>query len=255
MYSYDSMKLLYDPDNSKSYGDFDPSQPGYDVYAEAITQGCIGHRPGARVLDIGCGTGRWFHCLRDVKLLVGLDASLNMLNIAHRRLPELDALSHTECLLFEADIRKLMFMPDSFDFIYSTGVLGEYVPFDQVLLESILSWLSVRGSCFITIVDKDAFRNYEDRLLDSRKPSLKYSIRKLITPLAKVAVNINMVNFFPCTIAKQMHILYDFSQFYMTKKELTDVLNKVSMPFTYELISFQDRKHVHFGLKLFKSGK
>src|SRR5689334_17015007 len=34
------------------------------------------------VLDIGCGTGRYFHCLRNVNKLTGLDLSAEMLRAA-----------------------------------------------------------------------------------------------------------------------------------------------------------------------------
>src|ERR1041385_9228822 len=34
------------------------------------------------VLDVGCGTGRYFHCLKNVDLLIGLDISPEMLKAA-----------------------------------------------------------------------------------------------------------------------------------------------------------------------------
>src|SRR5437867_2451402 len=34
------------------------------------------------VLDVGCGTGRYFHCLKNVEQLVGIDVSPDMLRAA-----------------------------------------------------------------------------------------------------------------------------------------------------------------------------
>src|ERR1700743_2616180 len=36
------------------------------------------------VLDVGCGTGRYFHCLHNVKQLVGVDVCDEMLKIAEK---------------------------------------------------------------------------------------------------------------------------------------------------------------------------
>src|SRR5919199_3734443 len=37
------------------------------------------------VLDLGCGTGRYFHCLQHVERLIGIDIALDMLK--HARSP------------------------------------------------------------------------------------------------------------------------------------------------------------------------
>src|SRR6266851_5118992 len=34
------------------------------------------------VLDLGCGTGRYFHCLQHTERLIGIDVALNMLKYA-----------------------------------------------------------------------------------------------------------------------------------------------------------------------------
>src|SRR5262249_55311880 len=40
--------------------------------------------PGARVLDVGCGTGRWIRRFGEMGLLpVGIDSTIGMLNLAH----------------------------------------------------------------------------------------------------------------------------------------------------------------------------
>src|SRR5437870_12489987 len=40
----------------------------------------FGHK--ISVLDLGCGTGRYFHCLQYVERLIGIDIALNMLKYA-----------------------------------------------------------------------------------------------------------------------------------------------------------------------------
>ena len=79
----------------------DPRQ-GYDLWADAydatpnpvvrlderVSPGLVRPAPGERILDAGCGTGRYFPALRPAECRVfGLDFSLGMLRVARRKHP------------------------------------------------------------------------------------------------------------------------------------------------------------------------
>ena len=73
---------------------------------------------GKTVLDVGCGTGRFMDvCLRDGARVVGFDLS-SAAEVAAENLRD-----RKEATVFQADVFHLPFAPESFDFIYSIGVL------------------------------------------------------------------------------------------------------------------------------------
>jgi SAM-dependent methyltransferase len=103
------------------------------------------------VLDVGCGTGRFFHSLVNVRRLVGLDISPQMLEQAREpvRKEQLD-IEMTELIcgdVFSLDDQ------EAFDLIYSIGVLGELAPVDAPLLEKLASLLKPDGVLYMTAVD------------------------------------------------------------------------------------------------------
>lgn len=88
-----------------------------DTFVEK-TGWALGDLRGARVFDAGCGMGRFAEVCADagaevhaVDLSTAVDAAAR--NLGHR------ANIH----LYQADIMRLPFAPDTFDFVYSIGVL------------------------------------------------------------------------------------------------------------------------------------
>src|SRR4026207_126115 len=80
-----------------------------------------------KVLDAGCGTGRYFHCLENVQDLIGLDLSAEMLEEA--RMPVRDQeVSIAEIQLICESIFDAQFDTGSFDLIYSLGMFGFACP-------------------------------------------------------------------------------------------------------------------------------
>jgi ubiquinone/menaquinone biosynthesis C-methylase UbiE len=103
-------------------------------------------------LDVGCGTGRYFHYLRNVRRLVGLDLSPHMLEQA--RTPTFaSALQVDSIELVCGEVTSVSFPDASFDLIYSVGVIGEYSPIDQAHLKVFLRLLKPGGTLFVTVVD------------------------------------------------------------------------------------------------------
>jgi len=104
------------------------------------------------VLDVGCGTGRYFHCLQNVERLLGLDISQSMLDQAMNPVKK-DEIRIGEISLSCADIFEVSLPPGSYDLIFSIGVLGEDAPFNLQLCNKLHSLLTRGGRLFITIAD------------------------------------------------------------------------------------------------------
>jgi SAM-dependent methyltransferase len=140
------------------------------------------------VLDAGCGTGRYFHCLRNVKRLVGIDISSHMLEQARApvRGQELD-IERIELIC--SDIGSVAFTDQVFDFIYSIGVVGEYTPIDAVLLNKLSSMLTPEGKLFFTAVDVcSRLQMPEHRQASLTRRALRRSF-PLLPPFARKSLN------------------------------------------------------------------
>lgn len=104
------------------------------------------------VLDLGCGTGRYFQALTGVRRLVGIDVSGPMLDRARRPAGQV-AVDSASLTLIEADFLVHEFDADSFDLVYSIGVLGEHSPFDTAIVARVRRWLRPGGRFAFTTVD------------------------------------------------------------------------------------------------------
>ncbi len=98
------------------------------------------------VLDLGCGTGRYFWALERVRSLVGIDVSRPMLDQAARPVDQ-SAIRVDSIELVEADFLVHQFPLARFDFVYSIGVLAEHVPLTPELCARVRTWLKP-GGCF-----------------------------------------------------------------------------------------------------------
>ena len=96
------------------------------------------------VLDLGCGTGRHFHCLRNVRKLVAVDISPEMLKQAQT--PVLASeIQVGKIELVCSDIYSVKFPPGSFDLIFSLGVFGNGVGLTLELAQKLYEWLTPEG--------------------------------------------------------------------------------------------------------------
>jgi len=102
-------------------------------------------------LDLGCGTGRYFHCLANVKKLTGVDVSLEMLKQALCPVRG-DAITISRIDLICANVLNLP-LRMHFDFIYSIGVFGETVPWSLSTCDRLHEALKPGGKLFFTLVD------------------------------------------------------------------------------------------------------
>lgn len=106
------------------------------------------------ILDVGCGTGRYFHCLQNVERLVGLDISSDMLTAAANPVLK-DKVSATRIELVCGNAHVKSFPPGSFHFIYSLGMFGHACPVTVEICNRFYEWLKPGGKLFFNVVDAD----------------------------------------------------------------------------------------------------
>ena len=156
---------LYDHDYARRYRDHDDAiRDGALVTLFSGWLGAICERFGRPidVLDMGCGTGRYFRALRHVRRLVGIDVSRAMLAEAQHpvgdgpRGPD-DAGNLAALTLVEADFLEYEFEPQSFDLVYAIGVLAEHSPFDARIARRVRGWLRPDGRFAFTAVHPRSF--------------------------------------------------------------------------------------------------
>ena len=107
-------------------------------------------------LDLGCGTGRYFHALGNVRRLVAIDASRPMLDRARQPVGHV-ALRPEQVTLIEDDFLSHEFQSEEFDLVYSIGVLGEHSPFDEAIADRVRRWLKPGGRFAFTTVHPMSF--------------------------------------------------------------------------------------------------
>ena len=124
------------------------------------------------VLDLGCGTGRYFWALRNVRDLVGVDVSAAMLERA--RTPVNGAeVTAARITLVHGDFLTQVFHAGRFDMIYSIGVLAEHSPLDERIVQRVAQWLAPGGMFAFTAVHPRSFsvpRTWQRRLAERLLP-------------------------------------------------------------------------------------
>lgn len=106
-----------------------------------------------RILEIGCGTGRYFHWLRNAQLLVGVDLSAEMLRHAQHPL-RAEKVTAAEIRLLQGNVYEMDFERESFEFIYSLGVFGYGAEMTAELGGRLHDWLAPGGRLFFDAIER-----------------------------------------------------------------------------------------------------
>ena len=106
------------------------------------------------VLDLGCGTGRYFSALGCARTIIGLDASEDMLAKARRPIGA-DSIT-AQVTLIHGDVFSHRFEPGTFDLVYSIGVLAEHAPLNADLVARVHGWLRAGGRFAFSTVHPDS---------------------------------------------------------------------------------------------------
>jgi SAM-dependent methyltransferase len=135
-----------------------------------------------RVLEMGCGTGRYFHWLDNVKLLVGTDVSAEMLKHAEHPV-HADEVTAREVRLIHGNIYEMSFDPGSFELIYSLGVFGYGAALTPELLEKVHRWLAPGGRLYFDAIEKREFgrsHRFRQWVKGAVLPALPGSVRQRV---------------------------------------------------------------------------
>jgi SAM-dependent methyltransferase len=150
---------LYDGRYANRYREHDDRLRGSELvtrFGSWLRAVCGRFTPPIDVLDLGCGTGRYFHALRGVRRLVGIDVSAPMLE---RALAPVDgaAVAIGSIQLVQGDFLQHSFQTGEFDLVYSIGVLAEHSPFDDDVAGRVHGWLRPGGRFAFTAVHPLSF--------------------------------------------------------------------------------------------------
>ena len=149
---------LYDADYARKYRDRDESLQAVESNRDLIEWlggVCDRFEHPIDVLDLGCGTGRYFWGLRKLATLTGIDASGPMLEEA-RTPVHAEQLAGVPITLVQGDLLNHAFAPGSFDLVYSIGVLAEHVPLNRSFIDRVHGWLKPGGRFAFTTVHPES---------------------------------------------------------------------------------------------------
>ncbi len=198
------VRQQYGPAYARGYRESDEQRVlggGLGHYGERLR--ALSSAPGTlAALDLGCGTGRYFHCLDGVDDLVGVDVSLDMLRESRDPVSG-DRVRIGRISLICANLLEIDFPPDRFDLIYSIGVLGEHSPLTEELLNRMFGWLRGGGRLFFTVVDRDS------------KPRPRGLARRCVEPILPVL---------PRRIRGTLQ--HRWASFYLTELELRGLMKR-----------------------------
>lgn len=100
--------------------------PIWQSYANHLQDICYSYNTKINVLDIGCGTGRFFSALRNVDNLYGVDNSKAMLKHCNNPyMKEIVDKNINNTILIEQSLNNIN-IDNKFHLIYSVGLLHEY---------------------------------------------------------------------------------------------------------------------------------
>jgi SAM-dependent methyltransferase len=187
---------LYATDYARRYRQHDDELThveAYRAFCDWLGDVCTRFRHPIDVLDLGCGTGRYFAALRNVKTLVGLDASAAMLAEAAHPFDAAHITAKT-IQLVEGDVLTHEFPAGRFDFVYSIGVLAEHTPFDDRIVANVSRWLRPGGRFAFTTVHPDSTsipittgRSIGRAMLPFAPPPLRGWLRSRLTAAGQYA--------------------------------------------------------------------
>lgn len=122
---------------------------------DLLTGICAQFNHPISALDLGCGTGRHFHCLSNVKHLIGVDVSSEMLKEAENPV-RASEIQVQKIELRCSDLSELSFPENSFELIMSFGVFGNGASLSRSLMAQLYHWLTPGGVLVLDTFDPES---------------------------------------------------------------------------------------------------
>ena len=142
--------VYHSPEYARSYRESDErgkTEESHTLKYNIIRELSSSFLYAINVLDLGCGTGRYFHCIKNAQCLVGVDASWNMLEQA--KAPVYGGTQNVH--LIQSSLHEVEFRPAVFDLVICMGVFGVVCPLDDFVLQKIARFTCPGGIVFLTI--------------------------------------------------------------------------------------------------------
>ena len=204
----------YDEKYSINYANLDKNiqkNKSYLFYKNLLLNSLSKSSKKLNILDIGCGSGRYADLFLDKSNYTGIDISPFMIDQFYK-----NHLKDRKTKLLIGDFRNYDFQNNFFDYIYSIGVLAEYIPLNREILEKMHFCLKPKGKIIFTALDS----KYD-------KPSLKFLILNQF--LKKMPKTIRKLPFFNKYL-RRSSISYE---------NLVKILNQTSFEGKYEITNFK----------------
>jgi ubiquinone/menaquinone biosynthesis C-methylase UbiE len=173
--------LLYDEQYAAAYRAYDEefiNTRNYLHYRQKLAELTTSFNKPIKVLDIGCGSGRYFHTLKNTTALTGIDISEPMLKMAKEPVKAND-IDIPAIRLICGSAYDHDFGDQRFDLIYSIGALGEHAPFTQGMCDLLYNLLSEDGILFATVVNLDIRKNIKRRLAEAAYPFMPGGLKRV----------------------------------------------------------------------------
>ena len=148
---------LYDGTYANRYREHDDTladSAPYRGFVAWLQRVCAAFAHPIDVLDLGCGTGRYFSALSCARTITGIDASAQMLE--HARAPIGHDRITAPVTLIHGDLFSHPFAAASFDLAYSIGVLAEHAPLNAALVTRVNRLLRAGGRFAFSTVHPDS---------------------------------------------------------------------------------------------------
>ena len=148
---------LYDRSYAERYRAHDDTLTGsapYQGFVSWLQRTCARFEQPIDVLELGCGTGRYFSALTNARTITGIDASADML--AHARSPFRQDRISAPVTLVHGDLFTHPFAAGRFDLVYAIGVLAEHAPLNTAVVERVHGLLRPGGRFALSTVHPDS---------------------------------------------------------------------------------------------------
>jgi SAM-dependent methyltransferase len=200
---WSKVKVFHDQARSRIYREADElaiATEGHAHLCNILKDVSCSFGRNISILDLGCGTGRYFHCLHNVEILVGIDISMYMLKECRNPVMK-EEVKYNRIHFICGSIFSIGITSQSFDFIYSIGVFTGHSSFNLYTCNQLFDLLKPGGKLFFTVTDIASHVTYMGlREVMENSKFMQYKISKYGS-----ASTLQKGIFYECIAIKDIH--------------------------------------------------